>query len=752
MCLYRYVKCERMLETVLAKSNPPESLTSHTLELYNVWLELKNKYQRIIQDDDFWYYSLLTVFFHDFGKIAENFQEVISSKSKNYDNYIRHEFISGMFLFVNSVEYYSLNPLSVFSVFSHHKKLDLDLFSKESSVNLKINNELAEYFSEFALEKINKNYENKFKITDIAIGYLQNSYEKLLVDYQDRFYPLTQKLSQKDRVEYIKYKAILQISDWTASGHNELHKGIIYNQNSLQDKILQKINDENREKGIDLIEKIKFKDFQKKSLFNGNVIAIAPTGSGKTEAALLWASSKKENERIIYLLPTKVTSNAIYDRLNKYFGENNVAVVHSSAFFLRKELSDNYEKKHYLLDKTFFRNINICTVDQILTQGFNLGYWELKTFHQINAKIIIDEIHLYEPYTLGLIIASIKYLQNEYGASFYIMTATMPKALQELLQNSLDKPKLIEDKELLKSARNEFQIREYEISKADKEICSAVEQGKKVLIVINTVDSAIEQYKKYKEALKNEDVNILCYHSRFIYKHRQSKEKEIFELEKSNKACILIATQVVEVSLDIDFDILFTENAPADAIIQRAGRVNRKRKKENSKVIIFKHSEISEKWVYNSGSVLQDTYNIFKKNNEKKLTEEQLTFLVDEVYKDFNIKSNDEYNKGLNIYKEEQKRLSYIKDNSANDSTMTRLNMDTINVIPFYNNTTKENYIDILKDAQPHFIAKHELSIRKNKKHKYPIEPIGFYKFIDVYYDEEIGMDFKHTQSNLALL
>ena len=387
---------------------------------------------------------------------------------------------------------------------------------------------------------------------------------------------------------------------------------------------------------------------------------------------------------------------------------------------------------------------------------FNLGYWEIKTFHQINAKIIIDEIHLYEPYTLGLIIASINYLQKDYGASFFIMTATMPKALKDLLKKSLSKPLIIEDKELLNNARNEFLVREYEISEAGNEITDAVNQRKKVLIVVNTVDSAIEQYKKYKKIFKNEGLDILCYHSRFIQKHRKNKEDAIFELEKNNKACILIATQVVEVSLDIDFDILFTENAPIDAIIQRAGRVNRKRKKENSKIIIFKHSEISEKWVYNSGSFLQDTYNILKKHNKKRLTEVQLTSLVNDVYKDFDIESDKDFQKGLNIYNNEQLRLSYIKDNSVDDKTMTRLNIDSINVIPICNycNDIKkeENYMDMLKNAKPQEIAKYELSIRKNKEYKFRIETIGYYKFIDAYYDEEIGMDFKHKQSSITFL
>ena len=742
-----------MFNNILAKSKPSEPLTKHMQNVFDVWIQLKERYYSLIPDDEFWYRSFISIVFHDFGKIAINFQEVIHGIKKNYSDYIRHEFISGMFLLANDPNYYIDKPLSLFSVFSHHKALNLDLFSQETSVNLRIDLQIAKAFSEFASKIIGKEYKNEFRISPIAINYLQNSYQKIFKDYQQRFYPTANKLNKKERKHYIQYKAILQISDWLASGHSILNKGITYNPKKLKEKILEKINNENSEKKISLFQSIEFKDFQKQSLINGNVVVIAPTGSGKTEAALLWASSKKVNDRIIYLLPTRVTSNAIFNRLEKYFGENNVAIVHSSAFFLRKELSDDYERKDYLLDKTFFKNINICTVDQLLTQGFNLGYWELKTFHQINAKVIIDEIHLYEPYTLGLIIASIKYLQIEFGATFYIMTATMPKMLRQLLIETLNNATLIEDKQLLNKSRNTFEIKDESISEIYNEITDAIKSGKKVLLVVNTVSSAIEQYKKFKSLFNGKDINkIVCYHSRFIQKHRKQKEDQIFGLEKSKGACLLIATQVVEVSLDIDFDILFTENAPIDAIIQRAGRVNRKRKKKNSKVVIFRHSEITKEWVYNSGTVLEDTFEILKINNGRKLTEKQLTHFVDEVYKNTNIYSDEEFKKGLRIYQDEQKRLSYIKDNSVKEETMTRLNLDTINVIPCFNHTTGEDYQNVLKGKPPHVISKHELSVRRSKKYSINIIHLNKFNYIDAYYDEDVGLDLNYQYPNSICL
>src|SRR5699024_9182866 len=190
-----------------------------------------------------------------------------------------------------------------------------------------------------------------------------------------------------------------------------------------------------------------------------------------------------------------------------------------------------------------------------------------------------------------------KYLKDNFKTRFYIMTATMPIKLQDLLTKTLENPTFIQDKELLDKARNQFEIREKQIEDNLEEIENSVAEGKKILIVVNNVDRAIAIYEGLKPIAEEKGFEAICYHSRFIKKHRFSKEREIFALDKKNKGGILIATQVVEVSLDIDFDILYTENAPIDAIIQRAGRVNRKRGKQDSKVIIHQHSEISEKFI-----------------------------------------------------------------------------------------------------------------------------------------------------------
>jgi CRISPR-associated endonuclease/helicase Cas3 len=315
------------------------------------------------------------------------------------------------------------------------------------------------------------------------------------------------------------------------------------------------------------------------------------------------------------------------------------------------------------------------------------------------------------------------------------MTATMPEKLKALLSKTLSSKKdsggfaLIEDKELLDQARNTFEVRDNSIDELEEEIKAQIKVGGKVLIVVNTVDEAIRIYQQYRDQIAKE--NIICYHSRFIQKHRIEKEREILEKEGLDRPLLLIATQVVEVSLDIDFDILFTENAPIDAIIQRAGRVNRKRQKEKSKVIVFAHSEVSEKFVYNTPGILANTFSVLQQNSGQRLTERALNKLVDEVYKDIDIESMPQYLDGLRKYQQIQRdNLSYIKDNQGNDETYTREGLDTISVIP-------EVYRASLINAPIEEKAKHELSVRRSKEYKFKVsnpDDEGF-RYIECIYD-----------------
>jgi len=743
-----------MLEEVWAKTYKDEhgqkrlkeNLAEHTNKVADIVLKLKERYEQSIPNKEFWNNCMIMALLHDFGKIVSNFQKNIRPDEKiPNEHFIRHEFFSGMlYYFIYKKEINKKLPV-LLSIFSHHKAFTGGLFGENPTI---VDHSISqEYFNQFVtyLEEWKQKFPQiNLQIESSILVKLNRKYDKLYHKFYDRIiFPKYLDSNEESRIDYIKYKPILNIADWTASGKNKLETGLSYTKECLKNKIEEKLKKDNK---LEPDENIQFKKFQNDSLAasNSNVLAIAPTGSGKTEAALLWASKKKEYEHIIYLLPTRVTSNAIYKRLCGYFGEEVVSVVHSSAFYLRKEALETFTKTEYnFIDKTFAKNVSVCTIDQILTQGFNLGFWEVKIFHQLNAKIIIDEIHLYQPYTLGLIISTIKYLQKAFNVKFYIMTATMPTKLKHLLKETLENSEEIKDKKLLDKARNQFMVKDVDFNDLENEIKNELDANKKVLIVLNTVDAAIEAYQTFKSYCDNKGIKICCYHSRFIQKHKFKKEKKIFKIEKKDGGCLLIATQVVEVSLDIDFDILFSENAPIDSIIQRAGRVNRKGTKENTKVVVFKHSETSANHIYNTADILDNTYKELMKLNEQKLTEQQLLKLVNKVYENYDVMKEKSYENGLFAHQKMQMELSYVQDLCSNEQIFTREGLDTKNVIPmkFKDNLSKE---DIIQKT------KHEVTISKRSynsiEKREPDDKHNWFCYVDVHYDKEIGLTFKKKE------
>lgn len=754
------------LSQILAKSEnkkfgkPSETLVQHTSNAVEVWKELYNRYNLTLGlEEDFWIRSLIAILFHDFGKATRNFQELTLSDPKKQlfglpaeekyltDNRIRHEFISGLYLLAADGNFYVKNPESLLAVFTHHKAFKPSLFDDQQEKVVFVEKQAMITFLDFAKTKVAQIFGEEYCQNLPPLSNLNaiNKIEKALEskNMKSLYFQFEKgvnqtiignikksSIPQQHRQKYIFHKAILNISDWVASGGSTtLAKGLFFSDTYVENKVKERAKE--HFKG--------FRKFQKECIQPKNIIAIAPTGSGKTEAALLWASQKGENERIIYALPTRVTANAIWQRLTDYFppenGEDHTAVVHASAHFLRKELEDNYDQFRYMRDRCFFRNISICTVDQLLTMGFNVANWEIRIFHLHRAWIVIDEVHLYAPYTLGLICATIKFMREHFETRFFIMSATMPQKLKDLLKQYLGDTNEVTDTELLKEARNTFLVKDKSIDELLSEIHDRVKAKNKVLLVVNTVDEAIRLYDSPIFA----KLKKVCYHSRFINKHRKSKEDEILGFEGENtEGVLLISTQVCEVSLDIDYDFLYSENAPIDAIIQRAGRVNRKRKKEETEVIIFKHQEVTEKHIYPS-EILKDTYELLKTKHGQRLTELELTNLVENVYRNMIIEENDSFKEGFKKYDVLQEELEYLRDLGSQDleKAFTREGLDSISVIP-------DLYEIVLKNATIEEKTKHEVSIRSsfynsfkctkdsNKDHKF--------QYIEAVYSYERGL------------
>lgn len=719
-----------MLEEIYAKSGYySETLIEHTEHVLDKLELLKGRINDF--DEEFWMGCFYMCLFHDAGKISENFQQVLKGK---YHENIRHEMLSGNFLLLLSKDFWEKYSLHTLAVFSHHKKLNDELFYDDAQKELKIRSGLINDWFNYAKEKSTV---KDISYPDTEPGKLEKAAMLTAEDYRqnfiNRFYgKLKNEWEAKDRLIYICTKAVLNISDWSASGQFKLARQLSYELDDLKKMIKTKLLSENKriaKRGVQL------KEFQLESKTPNNVLAIAPTGSGKTEAALAWTSQKGGFEKIIYCLPTRVTSNAIYKRLQKYFGESNCAVVHSSALLLRKDIDKDYDSREYLKDRTFFRNISVCTIDQVLTQGFNLGFWEVKTFNCRNAWFIIDEIHLYDPYTLALILNTISYLKENFNTHFYIMSATIPRKLQSLLKDALGNDyQLIQDRELLKKKRNMFEIREMTIQENINEIKEAVQKHKKVLITVNTVDQAIDIYKTIKSEVK--DQTCMCYHSRFTQIDRIAKEKNILNAEENEDSTVLIATQVVEVSLDIDFDILFTENAPIDALIQRAGRINRKGEKLNSKIVVHQHSEVSQ-MVYNEQDILENTFSEIGKISGEKPSEGDFLKMVDKVYQNIDVTQKLSFKEGQEAYKIVQQNRKYLGDTEIFEEKAITRQMDSVSVIPW-------KFYEELQEMDKLKRFKYEISIRKWRCQgaEKMRDEFGF-NYVNYLYDSEIGLVFK---------
>lgn len=205
-------------------------------------------------------------------------------------------------------------------------------------------------------------------------------------------------------------------------------------------------------------------------------------------------------------------------------------------------------------------------------------------------------------------------LIDQIGGSFLIMTATLPGFYFNALQRELG----VSKKELVYGEFIDDTVRRHHISLLDyaihdEEIVEKMVQlgeVNKVLVICNTIDRSIQVYQKIK--LYTDKVNLL--HSRFIKKDRSSLEKSLLNFAGENEPGIWVTTQIVEASLDIDFDHLFTEMSSLDSQFQRYGRCNRKGKKSVDKVNVHVCMEdvsgvgyVYHKDIYNRSSLLLST-------------------------------------------------------------------------------------------------------------------------------------------------
>ncbi|MDE6425583.1 MAG: CRISPR-associated helicase Cas3' [Ruminococcus sp.] len=440
-----------------------------------------------------------------------------------------------------------------------------------------------------------------------------------------------------------------------------------YKPNAIQRTVMDIVS-ENYESGIYIIE--------------------APMGIGKTEAALAASeilASKFKAGGIYFGLPTQATANGIFGRIRDWAKgcdkENHaIRLAHGTAELngeykeLFKGKVSDLEDESIIVHEWFegrkqalLAEFVIATVDQFLLASLKQKHVMLRHLGLAGKIVIIDECHAYDAY-MNIYLDHTLTWMGAYSVPVIILSATLPtQRRNEMIKAYLNQRKEIfisdkseslaypvitwtsektvrqksvdsdtPDKHIIVTEINESEIISTLSEKLSGGGCSAV--------IVNTVDYAQQLSKKISEEMPNFEV--MCFHSRFTATDRAEIEKKLIERTGKKSGyddrnnLIVVGTQVIEQSLDVDFDFMITEICPMDLLLQRAGRLQRHERKrpeklKNAEIAIFCSAESKSNSIY-SEWILKRTEKYLP---DKFIIPKCISYLVNRVY---NEPENDE--------------------------------------------------------------------------------------------------------------
>ena len=691
------------------KAKENETIYEHTNNLLLKLEELKG----IVDIEDI---DLITeaCIFHDFAKVNPLFQRRLESGKKMDENKeIGHNILS-FYMAKNYLGEYSKEDRNIilYAILNHHNYVDnFEIVDKKQdliSANLKsISGEV-------------------FK--DDEIDFFKNIGLRELA--------VIRKLRTNPSKKSILVKGFLHKCDYAASAHSKIDMPNIHLESRLE-----KLKDDFVGKGFS----DGWNEMQRfaKENTDSNLILIGSTGLGKTEASLLWIGNNKG----FYVLPLKTAINAMYRRIrNTLYKDDyaeNLGLLHGELenIYLEDESpatssSETEESikfwEYYGLTRAMSLPLTITTPDQVFRFAFKYCSYELQLATYSYSKMVIDEIQAYSPDILATLVYSLQ-LIDMVGGKFAITTATLPPFIKDLLQEGIDKKIEYKEKSFLnEKIRHRVSLRHSAINIDD--IKAFIEdkynqESMKLLVVANTVRKAQSIYRELKSWLEENDIEIEMnlLHSKFTVQHRSEKEDAILKdgESKCKKRVIWISTQVVEASLDIDFDYLFTELSDLSSLLQRLGRCNRKGLKSVDEFNSYVYLDIDENLLikysdnnaYASGGIIykslyelskaallewetENNTGLFSEADKNKLIENHFTKKKIEEYDKMYSSIFTEY---LSEYKRMYKHLVDITPDSknANEAIKEFRNIISRRVIPqsIYEDK-QENIIEIIDEIE----------------------------------------------------
>lgn len=357
---------------------------------------------------------------------------------------------------------------------------------------------------------------------------------------------------------------------------------------------------------------------------SGLTLIEAPTGSGKTEAALAYAWRLLDQgvaDSIVFALPTQATANAMLARVEAFaeraFGSANIVLAHGKREFneafqrlvasgqratAQGKIEAAVQCATWLASsrkRVFLGQIGVCTIDQVLLSVLPVRHKFVRGFGINKAVLIVDEVHAYDAYMHGLL-GEVLRRQKSTGGTVILLSATLPANVRGKLLKSWEstgpdhapypaiwhatqgQATCITLPDHQRPPKCEVEVKCLKLPGAFPDdavigqIIAAGESGALVAVVMNLVDDAQRLARLLRDRTT---LPVDVFHARYRFTDRQDKERRVLDnygrMASRESGRILVATQVVEQSLDLDFDWMLTQICPVDLLFQRLGRLHR---------------------------------------------------------------------------------------------------------------------------------------------------------------------------------
>lgn len=645
-------------------AKPDQSIHEHTQGLK----EQANTLKKLgcISNDNLYKDLLTACEYHDYGKANSEFQKRIKFHYRfNKNEEVPHSVLS--LFFVNSDE--CIDYISVcFAVLYHHYHCDspVDIFYDEEELIKKFLNEMlgnSDVYDEM--------YDCIDEIGDLFLLNENDAKKKFAVLLKGFLHKCDYSASAGITCEYRNDFLCESLQNW------KQQNSVTYNQ-------LQKFCIQNT---------------------NKDVIITAPTGMGKTEAGLLWCGDNK----CFFILPLKTAINAMYQRIKDLASDDyksRVAILHSDIrqYYLNDgavNASGEFDFDYCVRSRQMSLPVTVCTPDQIFDFVLKYAGYEYKLATASYSKFIIDEIQMYSPDLLAAIIYAIKTIHNM-GGKFAILTATLPPFVRSELIKIFGTDVVQKDFSQFGTTRHNVKVYDKALDAQDVfEQIQNCASAKKYLVVCNSIDTANKVFNDLK-CLCDSDIDVNLFHANFIKKDRAKKEKQILNASNdTTKTEIWVSTSVVEASLDIDFDLLFTELSDLFSLFQRFGRVNRKGKKDCTQTNCYVYTQLqgnAKRYKFTDETIYELSKNAIS-TVDGIITETQKSQLIEEYLSVDNL-ANSKY---VRQYNEAFKYLEGLYDYEKDSSEQLR-SIDTVDAIPVdvYNEFCDDitNAINVLSSQQ----------------------------------------------------